>query len=769
MGLDTELEFEKYCSIGQSPKIGPRSHSHGSKVEKRDVKRKPMSGSHLVRQMDQDSTEITFGNSRSLSCKSVPSGAAEYGSNGEMKRGSIYQSSKTVRKIKKMGELEGRRKIELSRSSDTSLSFRIFDTLSESNDYIPPMQQKRSPLMPLMTDMETAISKTYKEPDSQDFFDLSFRVPSSTCNIAHEDVSADGFFEICLDPEDRKPCPAETIGRGLLGEVSFRCNQTIGPLNNSNDFLERETVHTLNKSSSEKVGMPYLPCLSESDPSKASPKGRFSPIRRMLDPIMKSKSQRSPSVSIAEFGDLTTMTLPNMRRNRTLCKSLLQDFSNTVVKEQSSAQFSNKDQQSSVVSTSPAHLHGFLKLEYKHGAPFFKFFVRDFEDVLTAKTWKANNAFNWVYTFHSTNSRKKNNNSGWGTKERHKEASVVGQMQVSCYLCSEIRSGGAFDYSMVTEFVLYDIGHARKSLAAEQSSPCSPDSIKPINGTSGEALIKGPSMDPNDVSDLENHKLQPRHASGGDVSDASTSCPWSPADLHPNLEIAAIVIQVPFEKRESLKDKQEVCSKAYSDLFESSMVEQRNDDKQSSTSPANVKVVTVTGTHGLPSTDDGCGPSPLLDRWRSGGHCDCGGWDMACPLFVFSNPTTGNVGDNPSTENVELVELFVQGVKEKMPALTITAIDEGQYSVDFHAQLSSLQAFSICVAILHSAEVSTVIGQERTRQRLHNDSLKVLLEEEVRFLIEAVAGEEKRKATKRMEETPPCFILNPPFSPIARV
>lgn len=104
-----------------------------------------------------------------------------------------------------------------------------------------------------------------------------------------------------------------------------------------------------------------------------------------------------------------------------------------------------------------------------------------------------------------------------------------------------------------------------------------------------------------------------------------------------------------------------------------------------------------------------------------------------------------------------------------MPALTVTFIEEGQYSVDFHAQLSALQAFAICISLLHNTEVSTKLGQESCNHRLQCKSLKSLLQEEVRILVEAVAEEEKRKAEKRKEGMLPYLAFNPPFSPIGRV
>ena len=94
--------------------------------------------------------------------------------------------------------------------------------------------------------------------------------------------------------------------------------------------------------------------------------------------------------------------------------------------------------------------------------------------------------------------------------------------------------------------------------------------------------------------------------------------------------------------------------------------------------------------------------------------------------------------------------------------------EEGQYAVDFHAKLSSLQAFSICVAILHGTEASIAIGGDMNRQILQCDSLRVFIEDEVKHLIDAVAEGEKRKPSKNLDEIPPTFVVNPPFSPMSR-
>ncbi|KAL4561699.1 hypothetical protein LXL04_033871 [Taraxacum kok-saghyz] len=67
----------------------------------------------------------------------------------------------------------------------------------------------------------------------------------------------------------------------------------------------------------------------------------------------------------------------------------------------------------------------------------------------------------------------------------------------------------------------------------------------------------------------------------------------------------------------------------------------RNQERFSTT------VVLHGGSHGVPIKGE---PSSLTDRWRSGGVCDCGGWDEGCRLKTFTNRNNG-----------AQLELFVQG------------------------------------------------------------------------------------------------------------
>ncbi|XP_039136806.1 uncharacterized protein LOC120274110 [Dioscorea cayenensis subsp. rotundata] len=427
------------------------------------------------------------------------------------------------------------------------------------------------------------------------------------------------------------------------------------------------------------------------------------------------------------------LILQTPRKSRQLCKSLLNDFSDVAEKTEFDDCFIGEDPVL-MAGSSPAHLHGTLRLEFKYGVPSFEFSVKDPELQLSAKAMEKRIMRLIGYTPFR---KEKQQHSMGAQKDRQGQSpSVIGQMHATCYLCSSMNDNGCVDNSMVTEFVLHDMALA-KNRAMEEGGHYSSDSVQiPTKNTNASSAGIRP-LDTNDSSPA----CDPI---------CSASLPWTPVDVQPQNEIAAIVIQIPFGKKDDSKALQtdEVSAKECPNL----------------SSPANMKVVTPSGSHGLPNTKGG--PSSLLDRWRTGGGCDCGGWDMGCPIVIFDN-SRGSKTNHTRHESQKLMMLFSQGKKDKVPALTVTAEGKGVYSVQFHAQLSALQAFSICIAMLHGSETSG--GCEENRLRLYSNSLKLLLEEEVRNLIEAVAKDEKKKTKKRLEQIHPSFLLDPPFSPIGRV
>ncbi|KAF9600968.1 hypothetical protein IFM89_014674 [Coptis chinensis] len=62
-----------------------------------------------------------------------------------------------------------------------------------------------------------------------------------------------------------------------------------------------------------------------------------------------------------------------------------------------------------------------------------------------------------------------------------------------------------------------------------------------------------------------------------------------------------------------------------------------------------MNVIIPAGAHGGPGTRNG-GPSSLTERWRSGGHCDCGGWDIGFPLTVLTSRPSKEIWTNTNAE-----------------------------------------------------------------------------------------------------------------------
>ncbi|KAJ8439429.1 hypothetical protein Cgig2_001769 [Carnegiea gigantea] len=727
-----ELEFDKYCKIGWSPRTVLPPHSQ-MKGENRSRKEKPTSRNgecDLLPLEEEGFTNIKFRNYRSVSCKNLSSEAVELECNEVHRRGSVYQSSRE-RTSRRPAMSGGRKKIEFSLGNETAFSFGILDSICGSDEEAEAEAlEKETPLVnPLNSDMVSSAGP-----------------PPKPCP---------------LNLKDRRSDSGKSAERDLIENQKFKCDQVCSPSNDANVLKERDTSG-LNKSLYAKLALPHSPTHSEGESSKGSPKPRFTPIRKMFDPLTKSKSYRNPS------NDAKSAGLAGSDGNKTLKKSLLHEFSSAVTNVESAPESVKKDPQPVAPPCSPVHLNGNLKMERKHGVPYFEFSMTHSEDVFVAKTWKTEDAPNWVYTFHTIRGRKKNNVTGWGVKYNNKGSPMVGQMQVSCYLCSELRGHGAFSSSMVTEFVLYDIAHARNSITAEEEVS-SAESSK-VSGDSSEGLVEG-NVQLDNFFGLVKPRVPTTNVTDHNTADVSTPYPWAPADLHPNWEIAAVVVQVPFEKRGSLKYKRgdKLGNQDHASLLDLPLGGLRTKSVHDDERTVKVNVVTPLGNHGLPCSDESRGPSPLLDRWRVGGGCDCGGWDMACPLIVFSNSTTQCMEEYSILQQNQPLNLYVQGRKENMPALAITIKEKGQYAVHFHAQLSALQAFAACVAILHTTEASGSAEQEKNEQLLQCSSLKVLVEDEVKVLVEAVTAEERRKVTKKAEENLASFVLNPPFSPFARV
>ncbi|KAI0493516.1 hypothetical protein KFK09_023634 [Dendrobium nobile] len=195
------------------------------------------------------------------------------------------------------------------------------------------------------------------------------------------------------------------------------------------------------------------------------------------------------------------------------------------------------------------------------------------------------------------------------------------------------------------------------------------------------------------------------------LGDISESSPANDAFdvLLPNLELAAIVVRECFQDTTNglkfggwgLKFLEKAGQKDTSSepfLPPCSIKNPCNRDE----SAKSLNAIIPADLHGGPVAQQG-GPASIIARWRSGGHCDCGGWDIGCPLTVLNQ---SSIYSNASTKDSEKkpVNLFIEGTKNSgLPTLSMMKITEGLYSIYFQSSLSILQSFSIAVASIHKS------------------------------------------------------------------
>ncbi|XP_071713664.1 uncharacterized protein [Rutidosis leptorrhynchoides] len=332
---------------------------------------------------------------------------------------------------------------------------------------------------------------------------------------------------------------------------------------------------------------------------------------------------------------------------------------------------------SSSSSSSSAYRQGMLHCSWNNGVPHYVFSVEDQKEVYATSFSKIES--DYIYTFYSTPGKRE--------IEICDESDIVGRMRVSTYfevcpLDLEI---------METRLVLCGTDHQNETGVHATSQ-----SVKRSKGLSKRVsnIFRG-----------SHNRQKTKSIFDGSVAIQDNSLELS--EDHYNLELAAIVVKdyipyaqkkvevggwgLKFLKEGGLKHKNvsavthsihcEPCAKNASHHHSSSM-----------------DVVVAPGFHGGPRTKNG-GPSSLIERWRSGGACDCGGWDINCPLTVLNagpNNKDGVFGKSNS------FEFFKQGCKQSLPVLKVTNVHDGLYYIHYQPSLSALQSLSIAVAIIHS-------------------------------------------------------------------
>ncbi|KAK4258411.1 hypothetical protein QN277_007866 [Acacia crassicarpa] len=335
---------------------------------------------------------------------------------------------------------------------------------------------------------------------------------------------------------------------------------------------------------------------------------------------------------------------------------------------------------------SPTPSHGMLQCTWREGIPQIVFSADDKKEIYVANLKKVgpadNKALDYVYLIHLDKGDQK------GREISDSNSLLVGKMNVSTSFTLDSNN----DKIMETEFVLFGDNESY-----EKELYSSSHTQKRNKGLSRKLsqVFKSP---------LSKHTTLSK-------SDELESCPWDQhannslleTNVPPSFEMAAIVVKehipctkpnevggwgLKFLNKSKLKQTPSLCESCTRNTGDCS---------------TSMNILIPAGIHGGPSHKSG-GPSSLIDRWRSGGHCDCGGWDEGCPLTVYQTRSTkAEVPSEADTQGESKnVDLVTQGSRDFTPTLRMVSVRDNLYFIHFRPPLSALQSFSIAAAMIHT-------------------------------------------------------------------
>ncbi|XWS13910.1 hypothetical protein CRYUN_Cryun36dG0079300 [Craigia yunnanensis] len=357
-------------------------------------------------------------------------------------------------------------------------------------------------------------------------------------------------------------------------------------------------------------------------------------------------------------------------------------------------------------STSTAISQGMLQCTWKGGIPYFVFSLDNQREVYVANLSKEGSArtkgLDYMYSFHSSKGIHKEHGISYN------ESHLVGKMKVStsfsiCPLDSKI---------METEFVLFS-GKETFSQELQTSSHIHrknkglPKKMVEVFKSSHSSKQRMISRFRQSSFIIEDSPWEPCQDKFNN-SDGLDGTKLLEEQLPPNLELIAIVLRDHFPENSrpevggwGLKFLRKERVKQTVDTLEGPVPSACS--HHTSDCSTSMDILVPAGIHGGPRTSNG-GPSSLIERWRSGGHCDCGGWDLGCPLTVLKARSSKEGGLPPKdmSEACKLFDFFIQGSEHGSPTLRIANVHDGLHFIHFQSTLSALQSFSIAVAYIHT-------------------------------------------------------------------
>ncbi|VAI07352.1 unnamed protein product [Triticum turgidum subsp. durum] len=370
---------------------------------------------------------------------------------------------------------------------------------------------------------------------------------------------------------------------------------------------------------------------------RSNSRGRRSPLRRMLDPLLKPR-QSSTSVAPTQ-----PSFVPKCHLSTNINKQSLNLEGSGSQNVQRSERYLNQERDSTTTR------QALLQLAWKNGLPLFMLSYGD-SDILAAtvrrKGISDKDDLESAYTLFTVEEPKKKSGAwitaGNKNKKHQLVSSIVGEMRISR---RKSRCCHAKDFHVHREFVLV-----------------------------GSELLPTPE---------------------------------EPGDSHISREIGAFISAVPQTVESPHQSSSQNSSRDSSAPIGCSCPPLGNiyrNMTNASSAPASVIAILPNGFHGASTSGQ---PLPLMERWRSRGSCDCGGWDEGCTLSVLTDNTQGNQGCksiqvNQTQDGSHRFDLLSQGrSREDRHAFSMVSFKEGLYAVEFRSSIALLQAFAMCIVMLH--------------------------------------------------------------------
>lgn len=370
--------------------------------------------------------------------------------------------------------------------------------------------------------------------------------------------------------------------------------------------------------------------------------------------------------------------------------------------------------QSSASSLTLSDSQGMLHCRWDGDTPHFSFSLDDQKELYVARAWKVEVKnvipMDYVYSFHL----KPSGASMFNIPDN--ESDLIGKMKVSTSFSLSSNNSRITE----TEFVMIDASdnHARDMRTMSRHSRRSRKLSKVMELFKASHSIKqrtlsffdGTTAIPEDFSAEKGVA-----ACGGLEQQSRDSRPEiSECDFLPKFEMAAIVVKDHIH--DEVQKKEQVGGWGLKFLKKKVGVKQKVASLDVSATPeyclrnvgdcsTSMDIIVPAGPHGGPKTRNNGGPSGLIERWKLGGQCDCGGWDVGCPLKILKAKPRIEEGlpSSEATGDCKSFDLFTEGSKQETPTVKMVNIHDGLYFISFKSSaLSALQCFSIAVAIIHS-------------------------------------------------------------------